>query len=126
MPEKKQPINGFSIEALFDFEALTKGYIVSQPRTDTAYDRILDNNGKLFRVQIKARRLTKTVTVVRVSRGAEKRTLYTKTDIDVVALYIENNNSWYLIPVEVVKEAFRINIIVDKMDKYKNNWKIFR
>ena len=51
------PLNGDAIESLFDYVAMSKGFTVSAPRSNMAqYDRIVDANNKLFRVQIKGRK----------------------------------------------------------------------
>lgn len=120
------PINGSAIESLFDFEAMSKGLIVSAPRSDTAqYDRVIDNKKALYRIQIKARRGNgKKSIIVRVNKS--KGQIYSREDTDVIALYIEDNDSWYFLPVEECKHVFRLNVIKDKKDKYKNNWAIFK
>lgn len=119
-------INGAAIESLFDFEAMSKGFTVSAPLTDKSqYDRIVDVKGTLHRVQVKARRTYgKTTVVLRIGYSKSKR--YTSDDIEIIALYIEDNNSWYLFPVDVCSKNIRVNIKKDKTkDKYKNNWTIF-
>lgn len=120
------PINGSAIESLFDFEAMSKGFVVSAPRSDAAqYDRVVDNKKKLFRIQIKARRGNgKRSIMIRINRT--KGQTYSKIDTDIIALYIEDNDSWYIIPIEDCKHVFRLNIVKDKRDKYKNNWEIFK
>lgn len=118
-------ISGPAIEALFDFMTMSKGFIVSKPRCDTAqYDRIVDTKNQLHRVQIKGRRgKGRRSIVIRVGKTGDKK--YTKEDTDIIALYIEDNNSWYLIPVEKCSDAFRLNVVKDKLDIFKNNWSIF-
>ena len=106
--------------------AMTNGFVVSAPRTDAAqYDRIVDSNNKMYRVQIKARRGKgeKTI-VIQITRSRNQR--YTENDADIIALYIENNNSWYLIPINNCKYMFRLNYKKDKLDLYKNNWSVFK
>jgi hypothetical protein len=120
------PINGSAIESLFDYEILSRDFIVSAPRTEKSqYDRIVDTKKKLYRVQIKARRgKGANSLVIRVQKGDYNT--YTKIDTDIIALYIEDNQSWYLIPVENCQKTFRINILKDKQDRFKNNWSIFK
>jgi len=106
--------------------AMSKGFVVSAPRTEKAqYDRILDTSKRLYRVQIKARRGNgaKSI-VVRVKRSQNQ--VYTIKDADIIALYIEDIDSWYFIPVAKCKHIFRLNIDKDKLDTYKNNWTIFK
>ncbi len=53
-------MNGDAIESLFDYVAMSKGFTVSAPRSNMAqYDRIIDVNNKLFRVQIKGETIVK-------------------------------------------------------------------
>lgn len=119
-------ISGPAIESLFEYEAMLRGYIVSAPRTDHShYDRIVDTKKKLYRVQIKARRGNgKKSLIVRLAKSNNKG--YTKQEIDVIALYVEDNNSWYIFPAEGINTIIRINIHRDKKDRFKNNWTIFR
>lgn len=113
-------INGAAIEALFDFVAMTKGFIVSAPQTDKAqYDRIVDNKGVLHRIQVKARR-GKGNFMVRIDKSKNKR--YTREDTDFIALYLEHNDSWYIFPVEECKVTFRVT---SKLNKYKEKWDLF-
>jgi hypothetical protein len=120
------PINGSAIESLFDFMAMSKGFVVSAPRSDASqYDRIVDTYKKMYRVQIKARRgKGERSMIIRINRSQNKG--YTKDDTDIIALYIEDNNSWYFIPVTECKYVFRVNIQKDKLDHFKNNWSIFK
>lgn len=120
------PISGPATESLFEFEALTRGFIVSAPCADMAhYDRVVDTRKKIYRVQVKGRRGNGRKTfVIRVSKG--NYTHYTKKDADILALYIEDNKSWYLIPIDKVKYSFKMNIGNDTLLEYKDNWKIFK
>lgn len=105
---------------------MSKGFVVSAPRSDASqYDRIVDTSNGLYRVQIKGRRgRGERSIMIRVHRANNK--FYTKDEIDVIALYIEDNNSWYFIPVTECKYVFRVNIQKDKIDQFKNNWSIFK
>jgi len=120
------PISGPAIESLFEFETLTRGFIVSAPRSDMAqYDRVIDTKKKLYRVQIKGRRgKGRKSFVVRIGKSNERP--YTKQDADILALYIEDNNAWYIIPIEEVRYVFKMNIGNDTLIKYKDNWKLFK
>lgn len=119
-------ISGSAIESLFDFVAMSRGFIVSAPRTDDSqYDRIIDSKKKLYRVQIKARRGSgEKSMVIRITKSNSKN--YTKKDTDFIALYIEDNDSWYIIPIANCKHIFRLNIVKDKLDVYKDNWAAFK
>lgn len=119
-------INGSAIESLFDYEIMSRDFVVSAPRTEKSqYDRIVDTKKRLYRVQIKARRGNGAKSMmIRVQKANDN--IYTKIDTDIIALYIEDNQSWYLIPVEKCKRSFRINIVKDNKDRFKNNWSIFK
>lgn len=120
------PISGPATESLFEFEALTRGFIVSAPCADMAhYDRVVDTRKKMYRVQIKGRRGSgKKSFIIRLSKSNDA--IYTRKDADILALYIEDNNSWYLMPIEKVRYAFKMNIGKDTLIEYKDNWKIFK
>lgn len=119
-------ISGPAIESLFEYEAMLRGFVVSAPRTDhSQYDRIVDTKKKLYRVQVKARRAYgKNSLIVRVSKSGNQE--YTKHEVDIIAVYIEDIKSWYLFPTDACKSFMRINLTRDKKDKYKNNWTIFK
>ena len=92
--------------------AMSKGFVVSAPRTDAAqYDRIVDTTKRLYRVQVKARRGNGSGRMmVRINKSQNQK--YTKKDADIIALYIEDNDSWYIFPVQQCKHVFRLNILL--------------
>lgn len=113
------PLNGDAIESLFDYVAMSKGFTVSAPRSNMAqYDRIIDVNNKLFRVQIKGRKSNDTQVLVNPKRK-QGTTEYKDNDYDVLAVYVENNDSWYFYTDK--KRAFKINTKKQAL----NNWDIF-
>lgn len=112
-------LNGDAVESLFDYVAMSKGFTVSAPRSNMAlYDRIIDANNKLFRVQIKGRRSSTDSVIVHPKRK-QCKVKYDKNDYDVLAVYIENNNSWYFYTNKTT--SFRVNINNEAL----NNWDIF-
>ena len=107
-------------EFLFDAKAVELGYVVTRPiHAGTVYDRVIDNGERFFRVQIKC-------IWDAISRGGKYRVFtrrtddssYSRRDVDVIAAYIKNENSWYLF---INKSAKSITI----KDTFKENWKIF-
>jgi len=107
-------------EFLFDAKAVELGYVVTRPiHAGTVYDRVIDNGERFFRVQIKC-------IWDAMSRGGKYRVFtrrtddssYSRRDVDVIAAYIKNENSWYLF---INKSAKSITI----KDTFKENWKIF-
>lgn len=119
-------ISGGAIESLFDYEVMNRGYVVSAPRTDASqYDRIVDTKNKLYRVQIKARRGNGQKSfMIKINKSQYAK--YTIADTDIIALYIEDNNSWYIFPVEECPTFFRYSSRKEKMVEYKNNWCIIK
>jgi hypothetical protein len=112
-------------ECYFDFKALEQGFVVCEPRGDSApFDRITEFGGKLNRVQIKMRstacKTQKNSFIVSVSKA--DGSTYTPDEIDFIAIYLKPLDSWYFIPVAETKKRLRINGKKDKFDKYKNNW----
>jgi hypothetical protein len=119
------PISGAAIESLFDYEIMSRGFTVSAPRSDTSpYDRVVDTKTRLYRVQIKGRRAYgKKSLVVKIAKSDS--TAYTIKDTDIVALFIEDTNAWYIFPVAECKRLVRINMNGGVKEKYKNNWQVF-
>lgn len=116
-------------ECYFDYVALTQGFVVCEPRGDSApFDRITEFGGKLNRIQIKMRshacKTQKNSFVVTVSKA--DGSAYTPEEIDFIAIYLKPLDSWYFIPVKEAKKRIRINGKKDKFDKYKNNWEVLK
>lgn len=125
-PKRNLPISGAAIESLFEYEAMLRGFVVSAPRTDhSQYDRVVDTKRKLYRVQVKARRAYGKKDII-VTLAKSNNIEYTENEVDIIAVYIEDNRSWYLFPILNCKRTFRLNTDKDKLDIYKNNWSIFK
>jgi len=95
MKVSKTSIKGEIACCVFDKRALELGYVVSKPSVDCDYDRIIDVDGKLIRVQIKysdhAPSCGTGAVVVDTSRTGNDRkrnTPYSVDDIDAVVAYI--------------------------------------
>lgn len=120
---------GETAECYFDYLAMTQGMVVSEPRGDSApYDRIVEVDGKLTKVQIKMRsslgevkQKSYVVTVAKTDGS-----VYKPKEVDVVAIHLRNENIWYFLPIKLVSKRMRINPTKDRFDKYKNNWTIFK
>lgn len=119
------PISGAAIESLFDYEMMSRGFTVSAPRSDTSpYDRVVDTRVKMYKVQVKARRAYgKKSFIVKIAKSNEQA--YTSKEVDIIALYIEDNNSWYIFPISECNKVIRINLKGGVKERYRNNWKIF-
>lgn len=100
---------GELIEAIFQVQALQRGFIVSKPFGDSAkYDFVLDFEGKLSRVQVKTTNhlYKKTANakgcfIVKTSRCSGKWR-YKSKDVDFIAVYVTEKDTWYIIPVSAV------------------------
>jgi hypothetical protein len=76
-----------------ELRAIEKGYIVSKPNIECMrYDRIIDCNGKLYRVQIKYTSHKQSsgsfVVDLRKITKSGKTLLYNKDEIDAILVYI--------------------------------------
>ena len=122
---------GEIVELAFSLKAALKGFIVSEPLGDSAkYDRILDVDGKLSRVQIKGTSFTQNGASYQccVSYGSSEKRAYTKKDCDFVATYIIPRDVWYILPVESLKGKKKIRVRADSSCKYlqyKERWDLF-
>jgi hypothetical protein len=91
---------GEMAEAKFLTRALEMGIGVAKPWGESrGYDFIVDDEGKLNRVQVKAafsegRQGSYSLRAYRSSKRS-----YTKKDIDVMAGYVNAKDAWYLFPV---------------------------
>lgn len=103
---------GIEAEVLFMYECIRRGYTVALPYGDNAkYDLIVDIKGKLRRVQVKAIHAKNTTgDCYRLKqRGQHLKDAYTEKDIDILAIYVKDSNSWYLFKSdEIVTNAIQL------------------
>jgi hypothetical protein len=67
----------------------------------SAYDFVVDVNGRLWRVQVKSVAAERDGTYrIGSGSGHSSKRPYTRKDIDVLAAYVIPEDAWYLIPVE--------------------------
>lgn len=121
--------SGETAECYFDYLAMTQGFVVSEPRGDSApYDRIVEFGGKLSKVQIKMRSSQNSVKQKNYIVSIQKAdgTTYTPQEVDVVAILLRNEDTWYFVPIKKTTKKMRVNPKKDKLDAYKNNWSIFK
>lgn len=98
--EKKDLIACLKVE----LAATERGIIVSRPVSDfTRYDRILDWNGKLYRVQIKYVSVSATHSqgAVQVNLRKNGGPFYSQDEIDALLVYIPQTESIYWFGPEV-------------------------
>jgi hypothetical protein len=120
-------------EAEFLRRALGMGMAIAKPWGESrAYDFIVDDEGRLCRVQVKAafREGPKGGYSLRAYRSSEK--CYTKKEIDALAGYAAPENAWYLFPVWVIKKVKSLKLFPgskgrrSKFEKWREAWGVVR
>jgi hypothetical protein len=89
-------------EAAFVLASAKKGYWVGKMPQGCPYDYVLDRrDGKLERVQVKYRTMSKngTVSICLVNNNFTNRTDYTEKNIDIMAVYVSDIDEVFLIPI---------------------------
>jgi len=120
-------------EAEFLRRALGMGMAITKPWGESqAYDFIVDDEGTLCRVQVKAafREGPDGGYGLRVYRSSKEH--YTKKEIDALAGYAAPENAWYLFPVRVIKNLKFLTLFPaskrkkSKFEKWKEAWGVVR
>jgi len=100
------------------------GISVSRPVSDLEYDRITEYGGKMCRVQVKmviAKRKGENRYRLRLYRS--RKVLY--KNIDVMAVYLKEDDIWMVIPFHEVDGMIDTNVTTDGSYKgFINNWGI--
>jgi len=81
-----------------DQRAIELGYVSARPVFDCAYDRILEKDGKFYRVQVKFVGSEKSnpvsgssvVRLTRIGHESSKAKTYSANEVDIVIAYIES------------------------------------
>lgn len=116
-------------EAEFLRRALTMRMAITKPWGESrAYDFIVDADGKLTRVQVKAafREGRQGGYSLRVYRSSKRS--YTKKEIDALAGYAAPENAWYLLPVRVIRRVKSLKLFPgskkrrSKLEKWREAW----
>lgn len=124
-------------ELRFIQECLSRGWNVSTPvGGKSAYDLIVDTGASLVRVQIKStqRKSTLKADAYRVSAGwgSNSKARYKHSDVDLMACYLMDINTWYLIPIHAI-ESVNLSLYghretrrgqVGRYERFKNLWDI--
>jgi hypothetical protein len=114
---------GAAAEVLFDYHIIERGMMTARPIYDSGYDRIVDSNGRLTRVQIKMTTCKQYGSWI-VSTSGSKGRRY-KDEFDVLAVYLKQACVWMLIPFEKITSSKMKISLEGKAKKYINNWSIF-
>jgi len=141
VPYKNRRINtrkreGELAEMAFAHKAASLGFSVSKPYGDSErFDFIVSWNRRLYRVQVKSTHIAPTRGVYKV--GAHccwgGRDIYTKDEIDFIAVYVVPENAWYLIPIEATRGRKRLCLHPNvphracyKYEKYREAWGLMK
>jgi len=120
-------------EAEFLRRALGMGMAIAKPWGESgAYDFIVDAEGRLCRVQVKAafREGPQGGYSLRAYRSSEK--CYTAKEIDALAGYAAPENAWYLFPVRVIRKVKSLKLFPgskgrrSKFEKWREAWGVVR
>jgi PD-(D/E)XK endonuclease len=120
-------------EAEFLRRALAMRIAITKPWGESrAYDFIVDAEGKLTRVQVKAafREGRQGGYSLRVYRSSKRS--YTKKEIDALAGYAAPENAWYLLPVRVIRRVKSLKLFPgsrkrrSKLEKWREAWWLLR
>jgi hypothetical protein len=110
-------------EFLFDAAAIRQDMIVNRPiHANTVYDRVVENKGIFFRVQIKCINNYDTHGKIKTVLRRNNNKAYETDRVDVFAVYFHPTDKWYLFK-NIGKTSFYIN--PNKHSQYLENWKIF-
>lgn len=114
-------------EALFIAQCFAMNLVISKPFSDSLlYDVIVDNGERLLRVQVKTLYHEQTVENHRWKLSSNTLKKY-KTATDVLAVYIQPYDLWYIIPSTVIESNSlwfypTTQNNNGKNEIYRNNW----
>ncbi len=111
----------------FDVRALEKGGVSSKPTIDVPYDRILDVNNNLYRVQIKYTNSKISSSSGSVQVGLRRTTrsgkvwLYQDSEIDILVVYVYEVDKlcWFEKDIFMNKQSLAIRYLPTKNNQKK-------
>ena len=134
-PHKNTKITGERSEAGFLYKAAYLEFGIAKPWGDSLrYDFILDNGGRLHRIQVKcteAIRAGAYETRATYSQGSG-RAVYTKKDVDFIAAHVVPLDIWYIIPVEICTPAPMLRFYPHRkakkmrLESYREAWHLLQ
>ncbi len=118
-------------EAAFLEKAVRLGFTVSRPFGESsAYDFIVEKDGRLARVQVKSVAVARNGTY-RISSGSghSSKRAYTRAEIDVLAAYVVPEKTWYLIPVAAFSPVKSIHLCPQRpsrrrFERFREAWEV--
>lgn len=91
-------------ELKFAYEAKRRGYNIAFPAgSDSVYDFILEARGETKRVQVKSAMIKEKdcdCYKVNATHGSGRSQKYTTEHCDILAIYVRDVDSFYLIPID--------------------------
>lgn len=107
-------------EFLFDAGAVQRGFVVNRPiHAGTIYDRVVESDGRFYKVQIKCTTKEKKTGVVFKRNNNQP---YPIDCVDVFAVYVLHMDTWYFFKNELQRSVY---ISLNRFNKNKENWDIF-
>jgi hypothetical protein len=134
-PRKNTKITGERSEAGFLYKAAYLEFGIAKPWGHSLrYDFILDNGGRLHRIQVKCTEAIRagayeTRATYTTGKG---RAPYTKKDIDFIAAHVVPLDIWYIIPVEVCTPAPMLRFYPHRkakkmrLESYREAWHLLQ
>lgn len=110
-------------EAAFALAAAKKGYWIGKMPQGCPYDFILDRkDGKLLRVQVKFRTIEKTgIISIKIAQNTfTNRTTYSADNIDYIAVYVNDFDKVYLIPIDKITDVTEAKLRCVESEKRKD------
>ena len=125
-------------ELIFVIKASSMGFAVSKPYGDSeAYDLVIEENGKLLRIQVKSAFTTSrwgySVAVAR-NRSGRRAERYSAEEIDFIVAYIVPHDAWYIVPVAEIAGLVHIRLYPEGtrkrdggyFERYREAWELLR
>jgi hypothetical protein len=100
-------------EAAFVLASAKQGYWTGKMPQGCPYDYVLDrHDGKLLRVQVKFRSLENTgvITIKLLQNTFTNRVSYNQSNIDYIAVYVNELDKVYLIPITEISDVKEVTI----------------
>jgi hypothetical protein len=134
-PRKNTKLTGERSEASFLHRAAGLGFGVAKPWGDSLrYDFILDNGERLWRVQVKCTEcLRADAYEARATYTTGKgRAVYTRADVDFLAVHVVPLDIWYILPVEACTPAPMLRFYPHReakkmrLEEYREAWRLLQ
>jgi hypothetical protein len=117
-------------EQMFAVEVLRRGGVPCKPLGDSCrYDWVIIVGRKITRVQVKSswmyvlgRGGRRNINRVRIgtSGGCKKKLTYKAKDVDVLAIWIDPFNSWFIRPISFIRK--RLSLCIQKKNLSTAGW----